>query len=184
MARHIAPFLRLVLLGVIGAAIVHICVLLLVPVYSDMNAWSRIEAITEPYRLHHLDAKAGPISNSDPLIEEALCRFDLADGPVRITADGDVPYWSLSVYAPNGENLYSFNDTVSNERRLDLILADPLGMASLRVAGTQADGQSLLVTQDIGEGAVVLRVFAPDATWKAQIHAFFDQAQCQTFEPE
>ncbi|WP_343314774.1 hypothetical protein AAIB41_01690 [Brucella sp. BE17] len=179
-----AHFLRLILLGLIGAAIVHICVLLLVPVYSEMNAWLRIEYITEPYRFHPLDKNTGVIGNPDPLVEEALCRFDLADGPVRIMANGDMPYWSLSVYAPNGDNLYNFNDNVSNEHRLDLILADPLGMASLRVAGTQADGQSLLVTQNIGEGAVVLRVFVQDATWKEQARAFFDEAQCQTFEPE
>ncbi len=124
-----ARIFRLVLLGIIGAAIVHIAVLFLVPFYSDKNAWSRIETGSEPYRFQRLDQKTGPVSDSDPLIQEATCRFDLADGPVHITTGANVPYWSLSIYAPNGDNLYSLNDSVSNERKLDLILADPIGMA-------------------------------------------------------
>ncbi|MFP3649249.1 hypothetical protein, partial [Paraburkholderia sp. SIMBA_054] len=76
---------------------------------------------------HRLDEKTGPVSDSDPLVQEATCRFDLADGPVHITTGANVPYWSLSIYAPNGDNLYSLNDSVSNESKLDLILADPIG---------------------------------------------------------
>lgn len=34
-----AKLVRLVLLGLIGAAIVHIAIVFLVPVYSDKNAW-------------------------------------------------------------------------------------------------------------------------------------------------
>ncbi|MEL4071014.1 hypothetical protein WKW50_12770 [Ochrobactrum sp. GPK 3] len=175
-------FLRLILLGLVGAAIVHICVLFLVPVYSDTNAWARIENATTPYRFFALDEKKGPVSDRDPLVKEATCRFDLADGPVHMTTTGIVPYWSLSIYAPNGDNLYSINDNVSNERKLDLIIADPVGMASLKADGSQIDAQSLAVEQNIGEGAAVLRVFMPDATWKAEVQRFFDDAQCTPFE--
>ncbi|MBC2884727.1 hypothetical protein H7Q97_04830 [Ochrobactrum sp. CM-21-5] len=174
--------LRLVLLGLVGAAIVHIAVLFLVPVYSDKNAWSRIESASDAYRFHRIDPQHGPVSDNDPLVKQATCRFDLADGPVHITTKGDVPFWSLSVYAPNGDNLYSLNDSVSNERQLDLIVADPIGMASLRAGGLQSDGQSILIEQNIGEGAVVLRVFVPDATWQTQVKHFFDAAQCQPYE--
>ncbi|MBR7653035.1 DUF1254 domain-containing protein [Brucella oryzae] len=177
-----ARIFRLVLLGIVGAAIVHIAVLFLVPFYSDQNAWSRIEAGSEPYRFHKLDEKSGPVSDSDPLVQQATCRFDLADGPVHFTTGANVPYWSLSIYAPNGDNLYSLNDSVSNERKLDLILADPIGMASLRSDGSRADARSILIEQNIGEGAAVLRVFVPDATWNTEVRRFFNDAQCAPFE--
>lgn len=177
-----AGLLRLLLLGIIGAAIVHIAVLFLVPVYSDTNAWSRIETGSEPYRFQRLDHKTGPVGDRDPLIVEATCRFDLADGPVHMTAGSDLPYWSLSIHAPNGDNLYSLNDSVSNERTLDLVLSDPIGMASLRSDGGRAIQRSILIEQNIGEGAAVLRVFAPDATWSAQVQRFFKEARCTPFE--
>lgn len=176
-----ANLLRLLLLGLIGAAIVHIAIVFLVPVYSDKNAWSRIEAATEPYRFQLLAGK-GPLGDSDPLIREATCRFDLSDRPVQLTASGRVPYWSLSVHAPNGDNLYSLNDSVSNEGALNLIVADAIGMASLRADGSQAAVQSILVEQNIGEGAAVLRVFMPDATWAKEVQRFFDGARCAPFE--
>lgn len=178
----VARVFRLLLLGLIGAAIVHIAVLFLVPFFSDKNAWSRIEAGSEPYRFHRLDEKTGPVSDRDPLIQEASCRFDLADGPVHITTGANVPYWSLSIYAPNGDNLYSLNDSVSNESNLDIILTDPIGMASLRSDGSQVDARSILIEQNIGQGVAVLRVFVPDATWNRVTERFFAEAQCAPFE--
>ncbi|ENT06109.1 hypothetical protein C038_00532 [Brucella sp. 63/311] len=180
--RAVAKLVRLVLLGLIGAAIVHIAIVFLVPVYSDKNAWSRIEASGDPYRFYRLDQKTGPISDSDPLVKEATCRFDLSNGPVHITTQRNVPYWSLSIYAPNGDNLYSLNDNVSNDRKLDLVIADPIGMASLRSDASRSDTRSIFIEQNIGEGAAVLRVFVPDTTWNAQVQRFFDEAQCEPFE--
>lgn len=177
-----AKLVRLVLLGLIGAAIVHIAIVFLVPVYSDKNAWSRIEASGDPYRFYRLGQKTGPISDSDPLVKEATCRFDLSNGPVHITTQRNVPYWSLSIYAPNGDNLYSLNDNVSNDRKLDLVIADPIGMASLRSDASRSDTRSIFIEQNIGEGAAVLRVFVPDTTWNAQVQRFFDEAQCEPFE--
>ncbi len=177
-----ARFLRLLLLGLVGAGIVHIAVLLLVPVFSEMNAWSRLEAASDGYRFNLLDKRDGPPGDRDPLIVEATCRFDLADGPVRITAGPDAPYWSLSVYAPNGDNLYSLNDSVSAERKLDLIVADPIAMASLRADGKAGDGPSILIEQDIGEGMASLRAFMPDPTWRKAVDRFFAQAGCATYD--
>ncbi|MBV2142633.1 hypothetical protein KUG47_03855 [Falsochrobactrum sp. TDYN1] len=177
-----AKILHLLLLGLAGAAIVHIAVLLLVPLYSDKNAWSHMEILGDAYRFHHLGEQAGVVSNPDPLIAQAACRFDLADGPVQIATRGTPPFWSLSIYAPNGDNLYSLNDNVSNERALDLIIADPIGMAGLRANGRQNDSRTILVEQNISEGAVILRAFVPDASWQTQVQRFFENASCTTFE--
>lgn len=154
--------LRLLLLGVVGAAIVHIAVLLLVPFYSSKNAWSHLETLGDAYRFHVLSDTSGLVSDQDPLMEQAACRFDLTDGPVHITTKGNLPFWSLSIYAPNGDNLYSLNDSVAGDRQLDLIIADPIGIAALRSEGIQNDGRSIIIEQDISEGAVVLRSFVPD----------------------
>ena len=90
-----------VLLGLIGAGIVHIIVLMLVPEFSERDAWSRLAMASDLYRMTRLDAEAGgaPVVKSvDPLFYAAACRFDLAEGMVRIKAPGHVPFWSVSVY--------------------------------------------------------------------------------------
>lgn len=178
-----AKILRLLLLGLFGAAIVHIAVLLLVPLYSSKNAWSHLEALGDANRFYNFADKSGLVSDRDPLMKQAACHFDLTDGPVHITTKGNVPFWSLSVYAPNGDNLYSLNDSVSNDLQLDLIIADPLGIAALRAEGVQNDGRSIIIEQDISEGAVVLRSFIPDASWQQQVQNFLTQASCAPYEP-
>ncbi len=66
-----------VLLGLVGACIVHIVVLLLVPDFSERDAWSQLAAGSGLYRMTRLDAEAGgpPIVKSvDPLFFAAACR--------------------------------------------------------------------------------------------------------------
>ena len=74
-----------VILGLVGAGIVHIAVLLMVPDFSERDAWSRLAQASDFYKVTRLDAEAGgpPVVKSvDPLFFAAACRFDLSDGMV------------------------------------------------------------------------------------------------------
>ncbi|KXF78288.1 hypothetical protein ATN84_00330 [Paramesorhizobium deserti] len=167
------------LVGLIGAGIVHVAALLLVPVYSDRNAWSRISGYGAPYRFHLLETeKDGRGGAGDPLFQEAACRFDLTDGPARITTGGNVPFWSVSIYNRSAENLYSFNDRTSTDGRLDLVIANPVQMINLKKDLPEAAAQSILVEQDIDEGIVVIRGFTPDQSWQPSVRDFLSDAGC------
>ncbi|RCS23540.1 hypothetical protein DUT91_13420 [Phyllobacterium salinisoli] len=169
------------MIGLIGAGIVHIAVLLLVPVYSDRNAWSRISTYGNPYRFHVLETeKDGRGGAHDPLFQEAACRFNLLDGPVHVTAAGNVPFWSVSIYNRRGENLYSFNDRTSTDGKLDLVVANPVQMVDLKKDLPEAVAQSILVEKDIGEGFVVIRGFTPDQSWQPSVRNFLSEADCRS----
>ncbi|GGB08891.1 DUF1254 domain-containing protein [Brucella endophytica] len=166
-------------LGLIGAGIVHIAVLLLVPVYSDRNAWSRITAQGEAYRFHVLDAgKDGGFH--DPLFQLAACRFDLADGPVQVTATGNVPFWSVSVHGRNGETLYSVNDRASTDGKLDLVVANRLQMVNLKKDLPEEAAASILAEEEMSEGFVLIRAYTPDPTWVPSVRRFLSEAGCET----
>ncbi|TGV57589.1 DUF1254 domain-containing protein, partial [Mesorhizobium sp. M00.F.Ca.ET.149.01.1.1] len=97
--------------------------------------WSRLAMASDLYKMTRLDAEAGgaPVVKSvDPLFYAAACRFDLADGLVRIKAPGDVPFWSASVYDRNGHNIYSFNDHNANGEKLDTVVLTPAQMIDVR----------------------------------------------------
>lgn len=174
-----ARLIHILLLGLIGAAILHIAIVFLVPIYSEQNAWSRLVAKGDAYTFIRLDGRSAPTSNRDPLMREAACHFDLSDGPVHITADGlNLSFWSLSLYAPNGDNLYSFNDSIAANRQLDLIIGDAIGLAALRADNQPTDKSTLMLEQNIGEGAIILRAFVPNPSWNQVADAFFDNAEC------
>lgn len=157
-----------VLLGVVGAGIVHIAVLLLLPVVSDRDAWSRLALAGGLYAvtpLYSADAGPGARRSVDPLFQAVACRFDLADGVAHIRGVGRLPFWSVSVYDRGGRSIYSFNDRTSPAGRLDLVVLTPAQMIEVRKELPEAFAESVFVETGIGEGIVAVRGFVPDPSW-------------------
>ncbi|MDX8440419.1 DUF1254 domain-containing protein [Mesorhizobium australafricanum] len=174
--------LHALILGILGAGIVHIVVLFLVPEFSERDAWSRLAMASDLYRMTRLDAEAGgaPVVKSvDPLFYAAACRFDLADGLVRIKAPGDVPFWSASVYDRNGHNIYSFNDHNANGEKLDAVVLTPAQMIDVRRDLPEDLQGAIFVEAPIEEGIFVVRAFVPDESWKPIVSRFLEQSACE-----
>jgi uncharacterized membrane protein len=174
--------LHAVLLGLVGAGIVHIVVLLLVPEFSERDAWSRLAMASELYKMTRLDAEAGgaPVVKSvDPLFYAAACRFDLADGLVRVKAPGNVPFWSVSVYDRNGHNIYSFNDHSATGGVLDTVVLTPAQMIEVRKDLPEDLQGAIFVEAPIDEGIFVIRSFVPDDSWKPIVSQFLEQSSCE-----
>ncbi|OQM75205.1 DUF1254 domain-containing protein [Manganibacter manganicus] len=171
------------LLGLVGAGIVHIVVLLLVPQFSERDAWSRLAMKSGLYTMTRIDDQTGgpPVVKSvDPLFFAASCRFDLADGIVRLRSPIDnLPFWSMSVYDRNGHNLYSYNDLSATEGRLNAIVLTPAQMIGVRKTLPEGLEGSVFIELPISEGITVVRGFVPDASWKQAVARFLDQASCE-----
>ncbi|RWM83730.1 DUF1254 domain-containing protein [Mesorhizobium mediterraneum] len=174
--------LHAILLGLLGAGIVHIVVLLLVPEFSERDAWSRLAMASDLYRMTRLDAEAGgtPVVKSvDPLFYAAACRFDLSEGMVRVKAPGNVPFWSVSVYDRSGHNIYSFNDHSATGRVLDSIVLTPAQMIEIRKELPEELQGAIFVEAPVDEGMFVIRSFVPDDSWKPVVSRFLEQSSCE-----
>jgi uncharacterized membrane protein len=174
--------LHTVLLGLIGAGIVHIVVLLLVPEFSERDAWSRLAMASDLYKMTRLDAEAGgaPVVKSvDPLFYATACRFDLSDGMVRVKAPGNAPFWSVSVYDRNGHNIYSFNDHTATGGVLDAVVLTPAQMIDVRRDLPEDLQGAIFVEASIDEGIFVIRGFVPDDSWKPIVSRFLGQSSCE-----
>lgn len=174
--------LHALILGLLGAGIVHIAVLFLVPEFSERDAWSRLAMTSDLYKMTRLDAEAGgaPVVKSvDPLFYAAACRFDLTDGIVRIKAPGNVPFWSASVYDHSGHNIYSFNDHGANSGVLDTVVLTPAQMIDVRRDLPEDLQGAIFVEAPIDEGIFVVRAFVPDESWKPIVSRFLQQSACE-----
>lgn len=167
-------------LGLLGAGIVHIAVLLLVPSYSERDAWSALSQQANFYRTVRLDPPNAPpmIGSLDPLFDAVACRFDLRDGVLQVHGEGPVPYWSISVHDRAGLNIFAFNDRSAPQGRLDLVVATPAQMIALRNALPPALDKSVFVEAAIDEGIVVVRTFAPDESWEPTISEWLRAVGC------
>lgn len=170
-----------VLVGVVGAGIVHIAILLMLPSLSERDAWSKLAADASPYGVVRMSASAPQqiLSSADPFFEAVACRFDLREGVARLTAAGTVPFWSVSVYDRSGQNIYSFNDRATADGSLDFVIATPLQMTEMRKNLPPEFEKSVFVEADIGEGIVVIRSFVPDTTWKSRITEYLGGVRCR-----
>jgi uncharacterized membrane protein len=173
--------LHAVLLGLLGAGIVHIAILLLVPEMAERDAWSRMARASDLYRTTRIDAEAGgpaAIGPVDPLFRAAACRFDLSDGVVRVVAPGNVPFWSVSIYNRGGQNIYSFNDRTSATGLLDFTILTPAQMIELRKDLPEELQQAIFVEAPLEEGIVVIRIFVPDESWELVVNRYLAGIDC------
>lgn len=173
-------FLVAILTGLVGAGVVHIAVLLLVPTYSERDAWSMLAERSNYYTPTRLDPAGRPplIPTLDPLFNAIACRFDLDEGVLHLHGDGDVPYWSVSVYDRSGQNIFSVNDQSNPSEGLDFVVATPRQMVEMRNdLPVDFDG-SVFIEADIGEGIVVVRAFTPDESWEEIVASYLQGLTC------
>jgi uncharacterized membrane protein len=167
-------------LGLLGAGIVHIVVLLLVPAWSERDAWSALSQQANFYRPVRLDPPGAPplIGSLDPLVDAVACRFDLRDGVVQVRTEGSVPFWSISVHERTGLNIYSLNDGSSPQGRFDFVVGTPVQMIALRNAMPPELENAVFIEADTAEGILVVRAFAPDETWEPSVSAWLASVEC------
>lgn len=168
------------LVGLVGAIIVHICVVLMVPHYSELNTWKRLTKTVNAYRFATLEADNPIVVSTDPLFNLKACRFNLDDGPVHITAEGSAPFWSMSVYDSNGINFYSLNNHTMPNGKLDLVIGTPGQIMELKQSTPDNAENSVLVGEDLNEGFVILRSLKIKT--KVDNDDFLDHAYCQTLD--
>ncbi|MCO5073507.1 MAG: DUF1254 domain-containing protein [Rhizobiaceae bacterium] len=169
-------------LGVVGAGIVHIAILLLLPDFSERDAWSRLEGSVDMFNMTRIDNTrvANVLHRSaDPFFQVAACRFNLEDGYAHITAKGDVPFWSVSVYDRSGQNIYSFNDRISTQRALDFVVVTPEQMIDVRKELPETLTSSVFVEADMDEGIALVRAFVPESSWEPAITSYIGSLNCR-----
>lgn len=167
--------------GLIGAGIVHIAILFLLPHMSPRDAWSRLAEQADFYEAvpYVADSElAGPAGVADPYFQAVACRFDLSEGMAHIQSSGVVPYWSASVYNRSGQNIYSLNDRSAEGGRLDLIVLTPAQMVGIRKAPLEELQNAVFVETPVEQGVVVVRGFAPDRTWVRIVADFLGTVDC------
>lgn len=177
-----AKLLYTLALGLIGAVIVHLTILLLVLPYSSSLLWSRLIRETTPWHFVDLPA-ANPIrKTADPFFRLQLCRFNLEESPARLTAAGNVPFWSLSIYTQRGENIYSINSHTAPGGVLDMIAVSPLEMMDFKHNLPPAYAGSAVTALNDGNNFAVLRALLPSPDWQEQVAGFFASAKCRSAE--
>ncbi len=113
-----------------------------------------------------VDASARRVVMPSPDLLYAVCVYDLANGPVRITAQPALPtYWSIALYAANSDNFLVINDRQTGLDRVDLWLVAQDG----HPAAPPVPAGTRVVVSPTREGFVLMRVLTADYAREAAV---------------
>ena len=185
-----------VFIGLVGALLVHIAVIGVMPRLAEHNAWGRFANLGPMDRVVRVDPlrSSGPDPLSiqpgselqnfafvDPAFVAASCRFSLASGPVRMTAAAlQTAFWSASIYARNGDNLYSINDRSAVDGAFDLLVGTTDQIVDVNAAvGADSAATTIPVEVDLAEGYMTIRVLVDQESERPSVEAFVDSLRCQ-----
>lgn len=148
------------------AALVHLIVVLLVPVVAGHGIFARLKPLAEPNATTLLP-RAGPdqrlIPYQDPAVAVAFCRFDLASGPVRVSAPAGRAFASLSFHTSRGQAFYALTDRAATQSVIQAVLATPEDVRALVAQENEEDpSHDLRVAAPDREGFVLFRVFSEE----------------------
>ncbi|KQV63815.1 DUF1254 domain-containing protein [Rhizobium sp. Root1220] len=171
------------LAGLFGAALLHLVIILSLPHFTGKDAATRVAAegdLDKFYLLGAIDDAAG-LSNDDPYVRTAVCSFDVEENPVRLTAKGNVPFWSVALYDAASNEVFSMNDRTSVGGALDILVGSPIQLTELRKALPAELQKTILVETARPDGYAVLRTLAPQPSFDAAATSFLADAGCDEF---
>jgi uncharacterized membrane protein len=171
--------------GLVGAALLHLVIVFSLPQFIQRDAYTRILAEGEGHRFYRLGEKpdSASLAKEDPMVETAVCSFDISEAPVRVTApNGGVPFWSLGVFDSSSNEIFSINDRTSADGVVDVVVGTPAQLTILRKSLPGGFAQTVLVEAQHTEGYAVLRSLATHRSFGPLISQFLDQATCAPFQ--
>ncbi|MEP1206712.1 MAG: DUF1254 domain-containing protein [Rhizobiaceae bacterium] len=166
------------------AGIVHILIILLIPNYAAKDAWTKLEKVAGLWEFSVV-AQPGGRNDTLPLVDPAFgtaaCRYDLSDAPALVSAEGQLPFWSIAIFDRQGRNIYSFNDRTAVERQLSLLVVNPVQMAQIRKNPPAESDRAVLVETSVSQGFVLIRALREDRSWANTVRQFLNSAKCEKY---
>lgn len=183
--------------GLVGAAIVHICVVFAMPALATNNSWGRLGQLgpmfdvvrIDPQRTRgtggdETDPSRRAFAFVDPAFVTASCRFDLEDGPVRLASDATASLWSASIYTRRGDNVYSINDRASVGGKFDLLVGSAEQLVDSKATSPDPNETMIPVEFAETEGYMTIRALVDDESVRPAADAFLRGLKCATADDE
>jgi uncharacterized membrane protein len=115
----------------------------------------------------------------DPAFAIAVCRYDLEDGPLKLTAPVSQAYTSVSFYTRYDIAYYAINDRSAGKRRFELNLMTAKQKAQLPEDEEVTAADRLIIESPTASGLIVLRALAPEPGLLPMAQRALAAAKCE-----
>lgn len=151
-----------VALGLVLAGLIHIVAVLALPSLAPKNGFSRFAALGPVNTVIQIPPAAPgqqPMPMMAPDVRYAFCRFDLSNGPVRLSTKIADELLLIALYTPEAENFYSVVGADMKRPEVELIIST--ADQTVEEAGVDAPETAdnvIVVNSPVNEGIALLRL--------------------------
>lgn len=155
------------LVVIFSAVAAHIGAILVMPQVAPDDAFARLSALAPRAATTPLPAPAPGRQISpfnDPAAAVAFCRYDLADGPLRVHAEVDGEnFLSLSFRSRRNASYYALTDSAAQKGALDALVVTQAQLDEIEAGESEGedDGAQTRIVSPTREGFVLMRALAP-----------------------
>jgi uncharacterized membrane protein len=168
--------------GALLGGIVHLATIIILPRTATQDAYSRLAPIAQVNTVTVLSVPSpenAAMPFMDPAFASAVCRYDLSQGPLKVTVPVSLAYTSISFYTRYDVAYYAINDRAAGRRiiELDLMTIDQHNQMPEDEDVTAAD--RLIVDSPTLTGLIAVRALAPEAGLLPMAQGTVAGAQCR-----
>ena len=171
-----------IVVGVLLGLVVHLVSVLALPRIATQDAYSRLTPMTRQNAVTALplvDPDKSPMPFMDPAFAMAVCRYDLAEGPIKLTVPVSQAYTSVSFYTRNEIAYYAINDRSAGKKVIELNLMTEAQHEELPEDEDVTSADRLIIDSPTSTGLIVLKALAPEPGLMPQAQASLAAASCQ-----
>lgn len=168
--------------GLLLGGIVHLSSVLLLPRTATQDAYTRVAAAVPANTIMALPAPTpddAALPFMDPAFATAVCRYDLAAGPLKLRVPVSQAYTSVSFYTRNGVAYYAINDRAAGRRIIELDLMTAQQRADLPEDEEVTAADRLIVEAPTPTGLILVRTFGPEPGLMPMARRALAAAQCR-----
>ena len=178
-------WLLMLLGGALLGGIVHLATIFMLPRTATQDAFARLEPIAPFNQSIALPAptpEKAVMPFMDPAFAHAACRYDLSQGPLKLTVPVSASYTSVSFYTRHDVAYYAINDRAAGRRaiELDLMTAEQRNEMPEEEDVTAAD--RLIVESPTMTGIIAIGALASETGQMPMAQAAIVSARCTKLE--
>ena len=184
------PMIRWLLLlfgGALLGGIVHLATVLLLPRTATQDAYARLAPIAPVNTVVALPAptpEKATMPFMDPAFAGAVCRYDLSQGPLKLTVPVSPAYTSVSFYTRYDVAYYAINDRAAGRRVIELDLMTTAQHDQLPEDEEVTAADRLIVESPTLTGLIAIRALAPEPGLMRAAQTAVAAARCGIAQPE
>ena len=168
--------------GLVLGGIVHLATVLVLPSTATRDAYSRVAPITPVNSMVQLPTPTpgnAVLPFMDPAFAAAVCRYDLANAPLKLTAPVSPAYTSVSFHTRTGVAYYAINDRAAGRRVIELDLMTTEQRANMPEEEDVTAADRLIVESPTMTGLIVVRALAAEPGQMTNARRALAAAQCR-----